>query len=859
MDLFLNFKSKHIRSEYNNYEIETGKLSFRTKLGLLSLSLLINLLSNLRTYITGTTQFSFEVAFRRLIYLLIGWAISVILFFLCIKYKQWRKNIHLLTNLSIFIIYLPYLILITIDLVPRLRGTARVDPNFLISYISGIMLMIIFTIYLFSHFILQIIYFTVLVSFFSFYTIDTAYLIYEVTQIRNLAWILVFCAAVYYKERSARLIFQKMVQAKREEQRWREMINNIQEGVVVLDQKAENILYKNKSIEQVFMPEPSSNEHMDNHVLLRNLMKIYNLVPRPATKKALDRARDSGTNMETIEIPLMNTSQLLGPSKALSKTMDMSQLIQEMNRLAGKRQNYSDGDGVSNSSRSDSNIERLKFNIEETQIGTGEIIKNYELTVSLHDLSSGTAILMVFSDLTDRLENLRLKEISDFKTRLFCAVSHELRTPLNGSMGMLQAAVEDQNVLHEVKSEYIQPALDSCKYLLFMINDILDYSQLADNRLRPNLTLCVVRDMVREVMQMVRFQVKFKRLELSEEIASSVPERIKTDENRLKQVILNLLSNAVKFTNQGSICLSITAAPFLGEEYLSIAVEDTGIGIKAENVEKLFQLNGKVEANTNNDKLTGAGLGLTISQSIAKMLGDGTGIHVVSLPGEGTKFYFKAKNFAQDEESILDPKTIVINPSPTIPQQTPRVQLSDMSYIPDERPLGEQKLELEYESLNKLNARIKLDIIKESNSSVEKPKVTSRSCTCRKVLIVDDNPMNLVVLQKFLTSFGCECHTALNGSECMKKINAVMLETGCGCFYNLIFMDLEMPVLNGFETTRIIRGMIESKHLPPVNIVACTAYASEDQRERCMECGMDDFMTKPVSKQEVSRMLDKWG
>jgi signal transduction histidine kinase len=266
---------------------------------------------------------------------------------------------------------------------------------------------------------------------------------------------------------------------------------------------------------------------------------------------------------------------------------------------------------------------------------------NFELMIMLSPTDK--KIIMVLTDVTERTENIKLKELSEYKSRLLASVSHELRTPLNGNIGTLELALRDELLPTFCKEEYIKPALDSSNYLLCIINDLLDFSQLNSRKLTLTFAPCNIRDLMEETVRLVRFASELKKIKLSTTIDDLVPKIVITDRNRLKQVLLNLLSNAVKFTYKGFVILSVKLLPTsdFDQKAIKFCVEDSGIGIKRENFGKLFQQFGKIKNDAAGFmNANGAGLGLMISNSLVQLLGADDRIMFDSEYGKGSKFWF---------------------------------------------------------------------------------------------------------------------------------------------------------------------------------------------------------------------------
>eukprot|EP01016_Furgasonia_blochmanni_P002226 TRINITY_DN10882_c0_g1_i2.p1 TRINITY_DN10882_c0_g1~~TRINITY_DN10882_c0_g1_i2.p1 ORF type:complete len:440 (-),score=53.74 TRINITY_DN10882_c0_g1_i2:27-1346(-) len=419
------------------------------------------------------------------------------------------------------------------------------------------------------------------------------------------------------------------------------------------------------------------------------------------------------------------------------------------------------------------------------------------------------------------------------------SVAHELRTPLNGSIGFLESAIEEDRIPQECKAEYIQPAVDCSNYLLCLINDILDFSQLNVQKLRLNFSCSDLGELVDETVSLIKFSAEKKNLTLIKHIDENLPQIIWTDRNRLKQVLLNLLGNAVKFTYEGSISLRVT----MDGDVISFSVRDTGIGIKTEDFDKLFKAFGTLH-NGKGLNPNGVGLGLMISSAIVRMLGGDEGILFSSTFGEGSEFKFKIR----------------INlPRKSAREQT--VRESDSINIAEFHDIETLR---NYQKNRHIIAKPFLGEagIKKSTQEVE-PRTEERNTDqYADAIIVDDNQFNIETLKKLLQrELGFKSDSAYHG----KMVIDHLLQT-CGegeitsvKGYKVIFMDSDMPVMDGLETTRRLRALMEDGKIPRLLIIGCTAHSFPEEIERCLMAGMDDCITKPVSRHALRELAEKWG
>jgi signal transduction histidine kinase/DNA-binding NarL/FixJ family response regulator/HPt (histidine-containing phosphotransfer) domain-containing protein len=404
--------------------------------------------------------------------------------------------------------------------------------------------------------------------------------------------------------------------------------------------------------------------------------------------------------------------------------------------------------------------------------------------------------------LASRLQDARAEaeQASRTKSAFLANMSHELRTPFNGLLGMM--SLLDRSSLTPPQREYLGIARQSGEHLLTILNDVLDFSKMESGRLELVARPTDLRQTVSEVQALMAPQARDKALKLEVDVAADLPEVVQADAKRVKQILFNLLGNAIKFTDAGRVGLTVDRGhTSTGRSGVRFRITDTGIGMGEETRTRLFQRFSQGD-NSISRRFGGTGLGLEISRTLAELM-DGE-ISVTSQVGRGSEFTVVLPLAA------LDPGALVAAHGGGAPVRvgsadSPASVLSDR-VVPDAPAAGSLQ-----------------------------------------VLVTDDHPVNRKFMQVLLERLGHRVLLATNGEEAV----AIVREQSC----DLVLMDVHMPVMDGLTAARTIRSL----PLPAsrVLIVALTADAFAESRERVRQSGMDDFLAKPVQLHDVEELLRK--
>lgn len=390
-------------------------------------------------------------------------------------------------------------------------------------------------------------------------------------------------------------------------------------------------------------------------------------------------------------------------------------------------------------------------------------------------------------------KNEEAQNALEAKANFLANMSHEIRTPMNAISGMAQLLSERE--FSKEENEYVATIQRSAESLLSIINEILDFSKIDSGKMEIIEEEYDFNSLVHDVLSIIEFRMKDKSVKLKVDVDPKIPRTLIGDDLRIRQVMINLLNNAVNFTHRGSITLHMHWVKNDEESgVLEVAVEDTGIGISEENMTKLFRAFGQIDTRKNRN-VEGTGLGLAISRSLLNLMGGD--IWVKSKEKEGSTFSFR------------------------LPQK-----------VKDPRP---SNYETNHELIQEMNETF--------NISFRAPSA--------KVMIVDDNRVNLMVASELMKRFGFEATLVDSGSEAVNRIEENLVA------YDVIFMDHMMPFMDGVEATQKIRA-IGTEYARELPIVALTANAIKGVEKQFKAAGMNDYLSKPIHMKQLSEILQKW-
>ncbi|CDW86955.1 multi-sensor hybrid histidine kinase [Stylonychia lemnae] len=705
------------------------------------------------------------------------------------------------------------------------------------------------------------------------------------------------------------------------------LIRSHHDGIIITN--IEKIVFYNQKINDIFdlgnsdcnepqIEQACCNMEKNAQESQRNIIKVKNEVNKQKLIECFNNAQIKKGQFQPGK--MIPGYELLAGCRNIWDYIQLQQLIR---KSIIKLQNAISLDGIYFKYSGSCNFEQqIAQEIPDNEIGESQRKLNNlkRLQVFSQTINTGcqTLVITTIRDMSHWLELEKQKTLTLFKTQAFASAAHEFRNPLNAiisSLDLLKDMVDKERGL-----QYYQTAKNCSNLLLYLVNDILDYSQFESQKLLMNPEDVSIEDIIMECLDVLRFKAEQKRLQLSYEISQEFPRRLLTDHNRLRQILINLISNGIKYTSSGYV--KIKAYICIELNKICIDVEDSGVGIQQEEQEQLYNAYCKIMANRSLNK-EGCGLGLTISRNLALALGGE--LKVKSEIGKGSIFTIQLpRNIAKQEFQNYRPsyfQNIFLEEQQfQIPQQTEErgrrisyqqrkkrqdpyrimnTSIQTENLLDDSQTYLRENLNQHAQNYLKTMNHIFLDknsvqndspnssidpdmMVIPNESGIDHQIDVSRdfmihkgsmeifeNCNHAKILIVDDDPYNIIVLQGILQQlkqpvvdkgyngkeglamveqdyqrrFECSFHTP--GRELCQQHDC----------YRLLIIDNQMPIMNGFELGRAVREKQQKgEYSPETKLMLLTGdeFMCSNAEVKVI---FDFIMTKPLSVTKLREIL----
>lgn len=631
----------------------------------------------------------------------------------------------------------------------------------------------------------------------------------------------------YIAARFIQILFKdiyKVTREKKEEDlKWKKIINQLPTGFIIIAKKDKQIVFMNESAKKIF------DYQTDNYIY-----SLDDLSQRLGLMSCWSHLDDELFGQKPHGLSLIPEENI---NLKKFKLVDFLGLFYE--------------NPQKNLKRGESHI----FYLETEEEG----IKRLSLKIDIFVNFNGVDCFAMFvEDISWREITKALKRNYEYQSSLLKSFSHELKTPLNSSIPSLEMGIMSLPTESKIVQESLVPALKSMKILHFILSSIIDLNSMISDQFVLDIERISLSDFIYSLFSLIESQIQQKNLKLIFKKDPNVDEVFHNDKQRLSTILLNLLSNAVKFTFEGNIQVTITK---YSQHKLKFSIIDTGIGIQSEVVAKMndyFQGQQYPESNFFYCSDSGICFGLNVSNKLAHLISDEDKANQIglfidfSIEKKGTKISFIAHNHRNlfQRENHNKVSVLIIDMSYNQFNALESVDSPNLKKFEEITKKFDEKISHEFKNPFTTKKKRNFSFVEYTDENI--------ICDCPSILIVDDDSFNQLSLELILKKFNLKCQKANHGREAV-EIMKTFKKCSRGCNgYRLIFMDYQMPIMDGVETTKILREMFEKNEIETILNIGCTAYGTKMEVESFYNSGIHDLVIKPITLNRIKEILSKW-
>ena len=684
----------------------------------------------------------------------------------------------------------------------------------------------------------------------------------------NTALTIFCCFLFYFLEKQDKMAFKKMFESEKQNKSWKKALNTFPEGIAIVKED-KNLMFINQSMKHMLS---ESDEEKLKQVLFfqikrktasTSFSKFSSESNQNHSGKTMNYNLKEKEKEKEKEVPLIEifdnyVSKKIAYNHSAEKLEKQKSMTIPTKRILNTQ--ISMNLPKSNNMKFEAFLTKLNERFLEIKLAKF----TYE--------SSDQAYIIIISDIT---ENFKLKVLEDnkaFKLSLFASFTHEFRTPLNAVFLLSKTLILQNSIPEHIKIEIIDPIIFNADILHTLISTSSDFAAMSMHNFKLQKKNFDFKEFIKENMRVLTCLAKSRNLQTELKLGKTLPEQIFSDENRIKQILYQFYSNALKFTTSGSIKVSVKLSKSTPDRVM-IAVKDTGIGMNEKDIGNLTRAINQDIDYINYERVNGsagASLGLSVSNQIAKRLDKkpSVGISFKSNMGKGSKFFFSIKNCQGSKKvSYLNLLRFAKNPS-SKKESSWKGNTIDLQLGEDE-PLNDndEQMQTRFKKIY-LFPEAKFLHIESTNSSnkltnnnIERNKeiLNEKECEHEPVLVVDDDEFNIMAVTMLLKMKNIKCLAARNGQLALDLIEEqCKLRENCCKSFQLILMDLNMPVLNGIQASKKLNQSFEEGRLPWMPIVICTAYGADSELTEKFNSGIVEVIHKPLRVDILAKVIETW-